>query len=86
MSNARRTLQASVFISFVILLIVLLCIIYAQYVAAIVLVSFLMVLVVCFGYFMSVPPPDDKEVVFIPRSKIKIMGYELKEVSYETKL
>ena len=67
------------------LIVLMFCIIYAQYTAAVVLIGLSLFLVMCMGYYVSTKIPDEKEIVFIPRSKIKIMGYELKEVKLNHK-
>lgn len=85
MSTTRLLLKSSVFISLCMLIVLMFCIIYAQYTAAVVLIGLSLFLVMCMGYYVSTKIPDEKEIVFIPRSKIKIMGYELKEVKLNHK-
>jgi len=83
MSNERLFLKTSVVISLCILLV--LCVIYGQYTVAVVLIVLLLFLLAFFGYYAFKKPQDDNKVVFIPSSKIKIMGYELKEVKQNHK-
>tara|TARA_B110000977_G_scaffold28035_1_gene35765 strand:- start:2403 stop:2660 length:258 start_codon:yes stop_codon:yes gene_type:complete len=85
MSNVRLSLKMSVLISLLVLIFVLLCVVYAQYTAAVVLIVLLLFLLAFFGYYAFKKPQDDNKVVFIPSSKIKIMGYELKEVKQNHK-